>query len=681
MKILQNMKIGPRLIVGFLIVAMIAVIVGAIGIINLNAIQTASNHLYEENTMGIDYAGKATIFYQRIRFNAVKMNVVQSQSDVDYSISNIQNDFALTEDYMNKYLATIKTAEAKTVYDELIVKWQNYKSILSNAVSLTQNKQIDDSMQIILNDAADAGNNLQADFDKILEINEKDAQLTNDQNQKNQNESTVIMLFVMIAGAVTAMLLGFLISRGISRPIQKIVSEAEKIAAGDLDFKLDYNAKDEIALLVKAFKNMIGSIQNLAKDSNMLAEAAIEGRLSTRADSSQHHGEYRKIMEGVNKTLDAVIDPVNEAKAVLGQISKGNLNVSMTGNYSGDHAIIKNALNDTVVNLKNYINEITFILDRIAKGDLTQDIAADFLGDFTTLKDSINRIVHDLNGLFADVYSASEQVAIGATQVSQGNQAISTGATEQASAIEELTSAVSEIAEQTGRNSNHSFKLNELALESKNAALNGNEQMSEMLESMIEINRSSENITKIIKVIDDIAFQTNMLALNAAVEAARAGVHGKGFAVVAEEVRNLAERSARAVKETAGLIESSMKKVEDGTKKANETAGSLGNIVACIEKSQQLGEKIAAVSEEQTNRINQIYQGIEQMSQVIQTNSAIAEEGAASSEELSGQAEALKEKISVFQLSKGNMDKAKVQKAEHTIKQTVIEFKSNNSKY
>ena len=237
--------------------------------------------------------------------------------------------------------------------------------------------------------------------------------------------------------------------------------------------------------------------------------------------------------------------------------------------------------------------------------------------------------------------------------------ALSQGATEQASSIEELTASIEQVSTQTKINAENASKANGMAEQAKNYAVTGNEQMKEMLKAMDEINESSNNINKIIKVIDDIAFQTNILALNAAVEAARAGQYGKGFAVVAEEVRTLAGRSANAAKETTALIEDSIKKSEEGTRIARETAEALEKIVDSVESVSKLVSDINNASNEQAVAISQINQGVMQVSQVVQENSATSEESAAASEELSGQADLLYELISRFRLREDTVSRDK----------------------
>ncbi len=298
------------------------------------------------------------------------------------------------------------------------------------------------------------------------------------------------------------------------------------------------------------------------------------------------------------------------------------------------------------------IRELVSVAEKIADGDLDVAIEAKTRDELGTLSSAFKRMADNLNEVMTNSNSASEQVASGSRQVSASAQALSQGSTEQASSIEELTASMEEISTQTELNATNATQANELALAAKEGAIKGNEQMKGMLKAMDDINEASGNISKIIKVIDEIAFQTNILALNAAVEAARAGQHGKGFAVVAEEVRNLAARSANAAKETTALIEGSIKKVEGGTKIASDTAAALNQIVEGVTKTANLVGEIATASNEQALGINQVNQGILQVSDVVQTNSATSEESAAASEELSSQAELLREQVSRFKLKK-----------------------------
>lgn len=300
--------------------------------------------------------------------------------------------------------------------------------------------------------------------------------------------------------------------------------------------------------------------------------------------------------------------------------------------------------------MSKQLNKLVGVADKIADGDLDVVITNNSKDEVGVLANALRKMTKNINEVMTNINSAAEQVASGSRQLSGSSMALSQGATEQASSIEELTASLEEISSQTKMNAQNANQANELAEVAKTNAGIGNSQMKEMLYAMEEINNSSSNISKIIKVIDDIAFQTNILALNAAVEAARAGQHGKGFAVVAEEVRNLAARSANAAKETTDMIEGSIKKVEGGTKIANETAVALNKIVEDVTKAANLVGEIAIASNEQAMGIEQINQGIMQISEVIQTNSATSEESAAASEELSSQAIILREMVSKFNL-------------------------------
>ncbi len=290
----------------------------------------------------------------------------------------------------------------------------------------------------------------------------------------------------------------------------------------------------------------------------------------------------------------------------------------------------------------------------VARNDLT--VHVDTLGDHDTFGNAIESMVQSLNNMFADINNASNQVSTGSVQIADGAQLLAQGATEQSATVEELSASIAEVNDQTKANASLADDAKKLGEDIKANAERGNNQMGQMIKAVGEISDASTAIGKVIKIIDDIAFQTNILALNAAVEAARAGQHGKGFAVVADEVRSLAAKSAEAAKNTSELIATSIEKSEQGAAISKETAESLEHIVSGIIHSSELVAKIAQSSSEQSISIGQIGEAIEQVSQVIQQNSATAEESAAASEQMSGQATMLQQLISQFKLKEHRTD-------------------------
>ncbi|MBE6100183.1 MAG: HAMP domain-containing protein [Anaerovibrio sp.] len=306
--------------------------------------------------------------------------------------------------------------------------------------------------------------------------------------------------------------------------------------------------------------------------------------------------------------------------------------------------------------LSQRLTELGTAAGRIADGDLSTEVktsTGDELGDAAASFEIMRQRVHES---VSDIHNAADQVAAGAKNVSDASLALSQGATEQAASVQELSASITEIASQTASNAENASRANELSVKARQRAEAGNEDMQEMLSAMEEINNSSNNISKIIKVIDEIAFQTNILALNAAVEAARAGQHGKGFAVVAEEVRNLAARSAKAARETTDMIEGSIDKVNVGRNIANKTAEALGQIVGDVADVAEIVSSIAKASAEQRMAIDQINQGVQQVSQVVQSNSATSQQAASASQQLSAQADRMRETVNKFKLARGVMN-------------------------
>ena len=294
------------------------------------------------------------------------------------------------------------------------------------------------------------------------------------------------------------------------------------------------------------------------------------------------------------------------------------------------------------------IREQAEVLSAIARGDYS--VGVPIRSEKDVMNRAINGMLDSSNRTLSQINAAASQLSTGAKQIADGSQALASGATEQAATIEELSGTVHEITTQTEENASMTVRAAALSEGVRTKAEEGSAQMSNMMAAVRDISSSSRDIGRVIKVIDDIAFQTNILALNAAVEAARAGEAGKGFAVVAEEVRNLAAKSAEAAKSTGSLIESSISKAETGVQIAERTAASLSEIVVGVNETSGIVERISAASEQQHYAISQINTGIEQVTQVVQQNSATAEESAAASEQMSGQADLLASLVAQFKL-------------------------------
>lgn len=562
MKKFEDMKIGKKLLIGFLSVAFIAVIIGVFGEIVLMKVAESDQTLYHENTLVLESNDNATNTFLQIRYQVLKMTTLTDLQAIKETISRVEDLKRTLGEYLNNSDQLIQTAEFHTMNDQIRTLWEEgYVKKLDLIATFALSGDYE-AAQAELPAIAQVGNDTQAILLRFSKMLTDDGDIMANENLNLAKTSGIIMVAVIIAGIAITIMLTIKISGMISKPLNKATMIADMLAVGDIDTGkvitnediLYFERKDEIGALFNAFDRLIS---------------------------------------GTKKQVEAA--------------------------------------------------------KRIAEGDLS--VSIEIRSEYDMLGLSFDELTKGLRNIIESIRCSADMVASGSNAVSDSSQLLSQGASEQASAVQQLSAALEELANKTAENAQNASKANELADNSKTLATKGNDQMDVVRDAMTDINVSSNNISQIIKIIDDIAFQTNILALNAAVEAARAGAYGKGFAVVADAVRMLASKSADAAKKIADMIEQSIRKVESGMRISAETADVLKWIVSEVEKSAALVNDIAISSNVQAVGITQIKEGVIQISQVIQTNAATSEESAAASEELSTQASQLRDTVSIFQTS------------------------------
>ncbi|WP_051280193.1 HAMP domain-containing methyl-accepting chemotaxis protein [Anaerovorax odorimutans] len=559
---IKQLNIGKKL---FLLVASLLIcliIVGSVSLLLMRHMNVSSKSISEEwlPSVVISEEIDTMISDHRIyELGHLFSNDSISKKEYDNKIESKRNEI----DNMFEEYKLLADEEDMKLIEDAELKWADYIVISDKLIELSKNNKTDNAMELMLGESRTLFDDVSEICLKLVDYNKEGVEKESNETQSLFSFSIILTLCILVIAIIGSIIFAAYIIKMITKPINQINIASNEIIKGNLDVHIDYDSKDEIGKISKAFTSMSSDLKMIIKDIEYL----------------------------------------------LGEMSQGNFVV------------------DTKCE-ESYVGEYEYILKAIRSINMT------------------------LSSTLLSISSASDQVACGADQVSNGAQALSQGTTEQASSIEELSASIGEISEKVKRNAENARLANnnsELAVKELSSS---NNKMKNMVGAMGEITSKSSEISKIIKVIEDIAFQTNILALNAAVEAARAGTAGKGFAVVADEVRNLASKSSESVKDTTKLIEETLIAVKNGSNLATFTAESLEKSAKITHDAVELIDKIAEASDQQAQSISQVNIGVEQIASVVQTNSATAEESAAASEELSGQAQILKDLIDKFKLHK-----------------------------
>ena len=400
----------------------------------------------------------------------------------------------------------------------------------------------------------------------------------------------------------------------------------------------------------KAIDDLRDEFKELIHEITVVAEKIGSGDLSTHLDESKFYGSWKELVQKLNTLIDAIANPLADIERNVIIMSKGDFS-HLHGEYPGVFGVLKDACNVVNDTTSALIKEISESLRKIAKGDLTVQLKETYIGAYAPIETSLATILENLNTTLSDIKSTVEQLTQGAEQISSGALLLSEGTAKQTSSIEELSNTVARVQDIALRANRDAKAANESSVRIKEHIATGGEAVKSMESTMNKVKGSSEEIRKIIDVINGIAFQTNLLALNASVEAARAGEHGKGFSVVADEVRSLAGRSQQSTADTSKIIEEDLNHVDEGLATTKKVVASFGTITENIQEISGHIDEIAEISNEQLSSITNINESVADIAKVISDTSSLAEESASASQELNALADLLKEKVSYFKLS------------------------------
>lgn len=688
MNAFNNLNVGKKLIISFASMIILMGLIGTVGFFSMRTVDAQLENVFSVRLPAMDYLIEADRDLQQLLVAERSMIFTDVKSE----------DFkALTDDYFGnlsqvherwgKFKRLASSEEERAIIPEFEKKMAEWEAVSKQVV---ENRQSDTrvgrtlAIDLTRGEANTKFETMRDEIDKLTEINLGLAKKANESAKSMYTNASLFLLAVILIGMLIGIGFTWIISKGITKPINLVVDFAEQLRIGNLNADLagfdtestdTDERKDEIGRLLramamvreslstkarvaekiaggelsthvdvlsdkdvlgKALTAMVQNLRNVADEINSLATTVREGDLATRGNSDQFQNGWKELINNINGLIDEFVRPFTMTSHYIDRISKGDIPDIITEEYNGDYNEIKKNLNTLI----DATNEVTHISQQIARGNLQVEVKK--RSDEDRLMESMSMMISKLTNIVHNVQTAAQQVAVGSTEISSSSMKMSQGASEQAASVEQVSSSMEEMNSTVQQNADNAKATASIATQASSDAEEGGQAVSETVTAM-------KNISTKIQIIEEIARQTNMLALNAAIEAARAGEHGKGFAVVAAEVRKLAERSQVAAKEISTYSTSSVD--------ISEKAGFLlENIVPNIKKTSELVQEISSASNEQADGIQQVTISVDQLNQIIQEYASVSEEMAATSEELSAQAGQLNEVISFFKVARQTIE-------------------------
>ncbi|MDR0307917.1 MAG: methyl-accepting chemotaxis protein [Chitinispirillales bacterium] len=601
---LNKIQVGTKLTAGFVIVAAVSIVVGAIGLRSAREIEGVASELYDVSIQRIIATKNIAIHLRSLGNDYRGVALAATGAAKETSAANYDRTSKELADAINTLKELPSTNEERELFRKLegdIDHFnKNARQFIDGAKKI--HLEITPSLLDAMNNTSASGISVLDNVARLVELSERSAANNNKNAEEKYHNTRGTLVILIIIGVLFGIGLGVFLSKSFTDPLHAAAKMMDEMSRGHFDMRLNMKRGDEIGVMAKEMDDFAGDLHKVVLILQQVADGDLSPNVKTIDDKDELHPAIQQLIESLRGLI---------------------------------------------------IEDGGRVLHAAAEKNLTLRLKREYHGEFARLKDDINKVVQSLDDAMHQVAESAIQVSAASDEISKDSQHLAECSSDQASTLEEISSSLEQTSSMTKQSADNSNQAKILVDQVTQDLEEADDAMKRMATAIKEIKHSSDNTAKIIKTIDEIAFQTNLLALNAAVEAARAGEAGKGFAVVAEEVRNLAMRSAEAAKNTATLIEESVKNSESGVKITEEVAKALNLSIDHAGKVGGLIAEIAAACSEQATGIEHVNNGVAHMSQVIQQIAADSEETASAAEMLNSQTSELENMVGKFEMTGG----------------------------